>query len=72
MGGRSGRPLPRDEGHETAKLREVFKAFLREQAKHLVTRAKHGPVLRSYSVDGAPLKVKEKVVMKQGQIQVIR
>ena len=58
--------------HLLPQLVESLKSLLQEKARILVHNAAGRPLLRSYSSDGTPLKVKQRVVATSGTRKVIR
>ena len=54
----TGKSLQEVEVHELHKLVEVIKAFLQDEARRVVRKAQGLPVLRCYSSDTTPVKIK--------------
>ena len=69
--GQASGSLSEQEQRQLPKLVEVVKALLQEKARGLAGNAA-GRLLRPYSSDGPPLKVKQRVVARSGEQKVIR
>ena len=70
--GKAGYSLTGGDRHDLPKLVEALKALFQQRASGLVLQTGGRPMLRSYSSDGTPLTVRERVVATHCAVRVVR